>query len=396
MSTQIQVTPVAASGVWGISNASGVYTYYATLALAMAAATAGQTIELFADVTETGAVTITLKDGVTINGNGHTYNHTQSGNSNTFNTSSAAGTFRVYNLNIIRTNATGGVVLVSGGSLSSPLQTFYLDGTTVTCNNTAVYTSAYYTVRKFYNLNIIITGSGPAISQFQDSINAYNFNIRALSTCTAVCISGVEAIFNSNIEHEGSPAGFAIIANSTLYDCNVISRGSTPCIATNGRAYNTLFYCAAGSCTYVNNIEFNLCTFISAGGYGTYTEATTYYKNCSVISTANYGVVGGTFYNSSIISSVNVASYNPILENCVSHCLWNNSGGHSYFTNQNNLALKNCSFKVTNTSANCLNTAIARTVKYANNAFDGATTPVNANITQGIINTQDNQGNILI
>jgi hypothetical protein len=35
-------------------------------------------------------------------------------------------------------------------------------------------------------------------------------------------------------------------------------------------------------------------------------------------------------------------------------------------------------------------------MKYSNNSFEGATTPVNANITQGIINTQDNQGNILI
>jgi hypothetical protein len=68
--------PSSSSGVFGIANTSGVYTFYATLTLAMAAATSGQTIEMFADVTETGATTVTLKNNVTINGNGHTYNYT--------------------------------------------------------------------------------------------------------------------------------------------------------------------------------------------------------------------------------------------------------------------------------------------------------------------------------
>ena len=38
----------------------------------------------------------------------------------------------------------------------------------------------------------------------------------------------------------------------------------------------------------------------------------------------------------------------------------------------------------------------AKNVYYAASVFEGATTPVNANITQLIANTQDNQGNILI
>ena len=36
----VTVNVTGSSGVWGISNASGVYTYYATLTLAMAAAVA--------------------------------------------------------------------------------------------------------------------------------------------------------------------------------------------------------------------------------------------------------------------------------------------------------------------------------------------------------------------
>jgi hypothetical protein len=61
-----------ASGIWGISDATGTYTYYDTIALAQAAATAGDTIELFADVVET-SVTWNLLNNVSYNLNGHTY-----------------------------------------------------------------------------------------------------------------------------------------------------------------------------------------------------------------------------------------------------------------------------------------------------------------------------------
>ena len=39
------------SGRFGISNTSGSYTYYTTFSSSMAAATSGQTVEMFADVT---------------------------------------------------------------------------------------------------------------------------------------------------------------------------------------------------------------------------------------------------------------------------------------------------------------------------------------------------------
>ena len=114
MSTQIQITPVSASGVWGISNASGVYTYYATLTLAMAAATAGQTIEMFADVTATSVVTI--KPDIIIQGNGHTY--TYSGNTGDVFVTTAIGSTSTYyfsNLTIKRANtATSTGVIFSG------------------------------------------------------------------------------------------------------------------------------------------------------------------------------------------------------------------------------------------------------------------------------------------
>lgn len=61
------------SGIIGIANGSGVYTYYASLSLAMAGAISGDTIVFFDNYTETSSGKITLKDGVDINLNGHRF-----------------------------------------------------------------------------------------------------------------------------------------------------------------------------------------------------------------------------------------------------------------------------------------------------------------------------------
>ena len=54
----------SSGGIFGISDATGTYTYYATLTLAMASAVSGEVIQVFADFVETGAVTVILKNGV--------------------------------------------------------------------------------------------------------------------------------------------------------------------------------------------------------------------------------------------------------------------------------------------------------------------------------------------
>jgi hypothetical protein len=46
--------------------------------------------------------------------------------------------------------------------------------------------------------------------------------------------------------------------------------------------------------------------------------------------------------------------------------------------------------------SNCIYAATATNAVYANNVYHASTTPVNANVTQDLVNTQDNQGNILV
>ena len=100
-------------------------------------------------------------------------------------------------------------------------------------------------------------------------------------------------------------------------------------------------------------------------------------------------------------SSSNITTFRPNLYNSTVVCKWNNAGGHCTTSNVLlELEIVNSSFKVANASAYCIDGyggAGGSTWKYANNSFEGSTTPVNtANISQGIVNTSYSQGNILI
>jgi hypothetical protein len=376
------------SGVFGISNSSGVYTYYATLTLAMAAAVAGQTIEMFADVLETGAVTITLKNGVTINGNGHSYNHTQTGTSDVFETT-VAGIYRIYNLNVNRTNAIGGFVLNAKNFVAS---IHYFDGSHFTTNGGGIYSGSANVIQRFYNGNITITGTGIAANGVQDN-EFYNFTLRATSTATAALFS-VGVIYNSTFNHEGN----ATAANNLdAFNCTFVSRGGGHTIQTGRNISNCSIYNFANFGHFVNCQQFNNCLIFSATSFGSYTESTTLYKNCTIISSANIGAANGHHRNSAILSTAGIGASGagPYFNSSIQSS-WNNSGGHGIRIVANNTEIVECIIEVTNASANAINAASAFTSRYANNAFKGATTPVNANVTQAVITTHDLQGNILI
>ena len=83
------------------------------------------------------------------------------------------------------------------------------------------------------------------------------------------------------------------------------------------------------------------------------------------------------------------------ISNCTIICSWDNAGGHAIAAaGATNIA--NCTMRVLNASAKAIYSAAAITLKYSNNSFEGSTNPISVTITQGIINTFDNKGNILI
>jgi hypothetical protein len=75
---------------------------------------------------------------------------------------------------------------------------------------------------------------------------------------------------------------------------------------------------------------------------------------------------------------------------------FNNSSGNGIKINQSSFEIVGTAIKVENASANCINAASSKSVKWAGCSFKGASVPVSANVTQLITNTEDSQGNILI
>jgi len=367
----------SSSGIVGIANSSGVYTYYATLSLAMTAAVSGQTVEMFADITETSSVTITLKNGVNINGNGHTYTLSVNDGTNAL-TFALSGTVELYNLKVVRTGRTVGT---STGNVLS-----FQDGNAkIKCFNASFLNDFGYCcvgMGIIYNAH----GIGYLDGMYDGLGNVRVYDSYFESTGTGIAINTpVGFLYNSTGK---AVSGNGISCNGEVYECTGISSSGTGISAqrmTNCTGLSTSGTALSG--------EGRSCVGISTSGIG---GSGTFY-NSTLISSSNYGATA-TLYNSYTQSSSSVATNSSSIYNSTVRCLWNNVGGHC--TSSNALGAReilNSFLEVTNASAYCITGYAGSTWKYASNIYKGATTPVNTtNITQGLINTQDNQGNILL
>ena len=381
------------SGVFGISNSSGVYTYYATLTLAMASATSGQVIEMFADVTETGAVSVTLKNGVNINGNGHTYTLSNSGTANALIDNNVAVSCEIFNIKIVRTLG------ATPSNTANMCLSIFSTTSEIKCSNAF-----------FKNTN------GTSI------LNLGNlWGVSAVSTNgTSGTIYSGGNIYDSYVESTNSNALFGNAGN--IINCTGIANTSSIGInMTSGNVYNSFgksatgnglngagkFYNSIGVSTTGNAIEafsgteINQCTGISTSGYGISGNGYFAYQ-CRFISSSAYGAGGGTgaeHYDCSHESTSNSAVFGYVglkLYRGSAYSKWNNVAGHAFqqWSSGSGSVLNNVFLRVTNASANCVNSSgTATTIGYVQNAFLGATTPINATITQGITNLEDVQGN---
>ena len=408
------------SGIFGISNASGVYTYYSTLTLAMAAATSGQVIEMFADVTETGAVSVSLKTGVNINGNGHTYTLSNSGTSNCIQDNAAAVNCSISNITFKRMGGTFNTantlcMYITGASKIKCYSTILIGGTTnlscITINNAGAEVYGIYA--EGYNPTATITNGLLSDSTIK-AISGNAINVASsgrIVSCVGYGIGGGGIVLNGTATdcqaYDSSAQGF-LNSGGTAIDCTGQSAGANGFTAGAGTSINCIGY--------------------STGAYGFYSNGAVNIMSCKGYSTAYAGIamVNGIAYDSLGYSSVShglyasnagaisefrsctaisLAAMAVFIDNTASGCKiynteiiskWNNVAGHGIKVTGSNAEIIDCSIEVANATANAINVASALTVKYANNAFKGATTPVNANVTQGIINTHDNQGNILV
>jgi len=387
-------------GAFGISDSAGAYTYYTTLTLAMAAAVSGEVIQVFADFVETGAVEITLKDGVHINGNGYTYTLNNSGIIHAMKASSVT-TCNVFNYHVIRTGSTGSV------------------GDNVVFQSATGSTGTFdFTGSTFTNL-----GSGAGIMS-QGAAHIMNAKGESSSVWGAILSFSNTAIFTNCIGiasgtgfgfrcHTGgkftncygeSDSGIGFYGTGTHSNCTGVSITGYGYQAT-GKAYNCVGKSTSGNGFDITNAtEVVGCTGISVSGVGfRHSNKTTY--NCTGISSSNVGyymaasavTAYGLMSKSTSNRSMNTQSPNSIYGGLIIS-EWNDFAGFGIYGASNVAAvILNCTFILANSSAPYLYifTNAAQVVSTRGNTYKGGGA-FNPNITQAIVATEDSQGNIFL
>jgi hypothetical protein len=409
-------------GIFGISNGTGVYTYYTTLTLAMAAAVSGQVIEMFADVTETTNIAITLKDGVNINGNGHTYTLNQAGTANCIQDGAVAVNCVISNITFKRIGGTSSAtntlcMYITGASRIKAYSTILIAGATnlrcLTINNASAEVYGIYA--EGYTAVITVT-NGTLNDSIAKCIDGQGILVEAGGKIIK-CIgygSGNNGInsYGFAIDCEGFSLGTGGFANNsgTAINCIGWSNSSTAFAAGGGTtSINCTGYSTAAAAFLINGaVNVISCNGYSSAGAGLQLINGAAY-DCLGFSTSTNGIIagnsGGSITDLRSCKAISTAAAAIYMNNTNSGCKiynteayskWDNALGHGIIVAGQNAEIVQCTIEVTNASANAINAIAALTTKFANNAFKGSTTPVNANITQGMIKTQDNQGNILI
>jgi len=384
------------SGIFGISNASGVYTYYATLTLAMAAATSGQTIEMFADYTTSGSEELSLTKNVNWNGNGHSWSKTTADSSNIITTSYNACNFSFKNINLNRSN---GITSANCFLTSNPASgKIYLDGSIFTNTSTSMYALTMSTG----TLEIL---NGTFIAPSGTGCIAVTGNI--LTNCNFYGVTGADIRGTANFCYAQGTTGNGFTASGILNNCIGVSTSGSGISGSGG-----FFHCIGRSTTLyginpVSSTDVVNCTGISVSNIGLYLQSITSRNvvNNVGISSSSYGIqsVGTSYnYNCTAISTSSVAFLNSgaatkiYNANFISN--WNNAGGYGVVGFGGNLpiVLLNCRFTLSNALAPYIfNSGTAYVIKMSKNTYEGGTA-FNINITQGIINAEDAQGNIFL
>lgn len=382
------------SGKVGIADASGVYTYYSDLQSANTAASAGDTIELFSDINETGTTVVTLKDGVKYNFNGHTYTNSNAGNNYAFNF--GTGTVYLFNGKILRSGA---------GTSSRALDSF--GGGTIIGNNFQVENTngaaAVFTGGLCRNIDFINAGSGIAVQM--------NSNGR-LEDCKGISTSsiGLYIANGTGVRCYGYSTVSIGLSGGTgeIIDCTGVSIGNdglqTANVTIGCKGYSEGRY---GIAIQSNDKLINCHAYSSANYAYQANQKTPKMYNCTGYSTANYGFNLDTAASGDCIidncSFESEASFAGVLVTdnsgvCnISNTSWTTRGATSAITvgGSNQSVFDNNSFELT-TAAQYSITG-TKSIYYVGCTFSAvSTTAVNATITQLQTNTTDSFGNVQI
>jgi hypothetical protein len=359
-----------ASGIFGIADAAGVYTYYSDLGAAITAASSNQTIQLFTDYRETSSVAVFLQSGVNINLNGHTYEYANTDINDTISDGGLAVTATIFNGTLKRTGVT---VIAEDGSSCCIVQAGKLSG-------------GYYRQ---------IGATAGSILSFQ--------------------VTGLSSIAdNVHVHADSKPSRLDLGKISNSYFRN---DGDLGIFINSGEAHNITGYSTANDGILVSTAKVFNSTGISTAAVGIDTATSTELYNCSGYSTANYGIftlnyamncTGRSTVNCGIATGSNSETYNCTgwssaaaaifsrgrIVKTSAICTFNNVGGHGFVNVENNDEIVDCYAEVANAAAYGVNAPT--TSPYVTGFSGRGMTQLLNLLSNAQSNTEDNFGNILI
>jgi len=386
-------------GVLGISDSSGNYTFYDTFALAIAGASSGDTIQLFANITETTDITVTCVDGVNINFNGYTY---------TLNTAGTSNAFTVGN-NVSLEMYNGKIKRIGGTSATTSKVALRASGIGVLTLNSMILENDFGNAGYFSSLTRTVKGGdfvGESLGVFVSSSRIENAKGSANS--------GVGLQIQNNgiaINCYGfSTSSFGVYNNnSQANNCIGRSNGNVGLYLGNGESYNCQGFSTSnyganitGSAKFANIFGFSSASAgVNVVGVGT---------NITGYSTASYGVRYSSGSGDHVISNVKAFSTSDVamyvlknagkveFTNIDCATTYDDAGGHALLVagSDDDIIFSGGSLRVENASANCINASSAKNCYFVGLKFNNSTTAINANITNLQSNTPDSFGNILI
>lgn len=383
-----------ASGIFGIANAAGVYTYYSDLGAAIAGATVGQTIQLFTNYTETTSVGVLMKNGVDINLNGHTYEYAAADINDTLTDGGIPATVTIFNGTLKRTgssaptNTTGVCLKVSNTSSQITLQ-----GVTVIAED----------------------GSSCCIVQAGKLSGGYYRQIGATAgSSLAFQVTGNSVVDNVHVHADSkySRLDLGKISNSYFR-----SDGNWGIYVFSGEAHNITGYSTANDAILVGTAKLFNSTGISTALIGIETGTSSEIYNCSGYSTASFGISnlnyamnctarstasfgmstgsGSETYNCTAWSSASLAIFSRgriVKTSAIS--TFNNAAGHGFSNVENNDEIIDCYAEVANAAAYGVNAPT--TSPYVTGFSGRGMTQLLNLLSNAQSNTEDNFGNILI
>ncbi len=283
--------PLAGFGVLSVNSTNGEPTFYTSLTLAIAGASAGDTIEMYGDIIDSSGTTVNFNKELTVNMNGYTYTNSSSGSSDAIQIT-ATDKVKILNGTIKRINGTyattsnrglvvgvgsdvelTGTDVINDGGISlysTSATTKILNGRFITLNQTLGQVSV--------ECSATLTGASFESTAYNNFVGIIT-NIKATST-TANKISGSdsEAVFCDFRQTSASGYdGLLIVSGAKATHCNAHNVSTSYPAIRIGDANSEMWYCH-GYSTLDHGIEVGTgnpkgiyyCTGINETGSGKY------------------------------------------------------------------------------------------------------------------------------